>query len=116
MWQSNQDLKRQLVKIMPFYDYSFQNEYNSTPIDENNLNFIDNIHPSNTYNNLIVNDLLSKSKKIGTLVTKDNVELYLKKDTEELKNYMIQNKNLVENIKNAKFDDANIAIIRKDSV
>ena len=116
MWQSNQELKRQLVKIMPFYDYSFQNEYNSTPIDENNFNFIDNIHPSNTYNNLIVNDLLSKNKKIGTLVTKGNVELYLKKDTEELQNYMIKNKNLVENIKNAKFDDANISIIRKDSV
>ena len=49
MWNSNQELKRKLAEITPFYDYSFANEYNTTALDENNFNFVDNIHPSNTY-------------------------------------------------------------------
>ena len=65
LWESNQELKRRLVEITPIYDYSLKNEYNISALDENNMNFVDNIHPSNTYNNLIVNDLLSDTKKIG---------------------------------------------------
>ncbi len=115
-WKTNQELKRKLAQITPFYDYSFANDYNSTPLDENNFNFVDNIHPSNTYNNLIVNDLLSDNKKIGTYVTKENIESYLNKDTLMLENYIKDNNDLVEKIKNVKYLDADIKIRRNDAV
>lgn len=116
LWESNQELKRRLAEITPFYDYSFQNEYNMTPIDENNMNFIDNIHPSNTYNNLIVFDLLDKNKKIGKYLTKDNIENYLEADTENLKKYMENNPEIVSKIQNVKKEDAGFSIRRKNAV
>ena len=116
MWNSYQELKRKLVDITPFYDYSFANDYNTTFLDENNLNYVDNIHPANTYNNLIVQDLLSDNKKIGTYVTKDNIDSYLNSDTQMLENYINNNKNLTDSIKNVTVNDANIAIRRKDAV
>ena len=109
-------MKRKLAEIIPFYDYSFENKYNTTPIDENNMNFIDNIHPSNTYNNLIVFDLLSDNKKIGTYITKDNIENYLKKDTENLKTYIEKNPQISKKIKNVKKEDADISVRRKNAV
>lgn len=116
LWESNQELKRKLAEITPFYDYSFQNEYNMSPIDENNMNFIDNIHPSNTFNNLIVFDLLSENKKIGTYITKKNIENYLKQDTEILKTYIKKNPTISDKIKNVKKEDANISIRRKNVI
>ena len=108
-------IKRKLAEIIPFYDYSLQNEYNMSPLDENNMNFIDNIHPSNTYNNLIVFDLLSDNKKIGTYITKDNIENYLKKDTENLKTYIEKNPQISEKIKNVRKEDADISVRRKNA-
>lgn len=116
LWDSHQELKRELAQITSFYDYSFVNEYNTTALDKNNFNFIDNIHPSNTYNNLIVNDLLNKEKTIGTFITKENVEEYLKKDTKQLQDYINKNKELTQRIKNVKIEDAQIAIRRSDAV
>lgn len=115
LWDSNQELKRKLVEITPFYDYSFQNEYNIAPIDENNMNFIDNIHPSNKFNNLIVFDLLSQNKKIGTYITKENIENYLKKDTENLETYIEKNPQISEKIKNVRKEDADISVRRKNA-
>lgn len=116
LWESHQELKRRLAEITPFYDYSFKNEYNMTSIDENNMNFIDNIHPSNTYNNLIVFDLLSNTKKIGTYITKENIENYIKIDNENLKNYIKENPQISEKIKNVRKEDAGISIRRKDVI
>lgn len=116
LWDSNQELKRKLAEITPFYDYSFQNEYNMSPLDEYNMNFIDNIHPSNTYNNLIVFDLLSNTKKIGTYITKENIENYIKIDNENLKNYIKENPQISEKIKNVKKEDADISVRRKNAV
>ncbi len=115
LWDSNQELKRKLAEITPFYDYSFQNEYNMSPLDENNMNFIDNIHITNTYNNLIVLDLLSKTKKIGTYITKENIENYIKIDNENLKNYIKENPQISEKIKNVKKEDADISVRRKNA-
>ena len=116
LWESNQELKRKLAQITPFYDYSFQNDYNVSPLDENNMNFIDNIHPSNTYNNLIVFDLLSDNKKIGTYITKENIENYLKIDSENLKNYIKNNPEIYKKIENVKKEDADISVRRKDVI
>lgn len=113
IWNTNQELKRRLVQITNFYDYSLFNEYNTDELDENNQNFIDNIHPSDTYNNLIVKDLLAKDKSIGVLVTKENVENILKTETEKLENYMNNNKEITDKIKNVTLKDAEIKIKRK---
>lgn len=114
MWESNQKLKRQLSEITPFYDYSLFNQYNSAPLDENNFDFIDNIHPTSSYNNLIVNDLLSNKKEIGRLLTKENIEEFLNKDTDELIKYINTHKDLTEKIKTVKTEDFEIKIKRKE--
>ena len=115
-WETNQELKRKLAQITPFYDYSFANEYNITPLDENNMNFIDNIHPSNTYNNLIVKDLLSNQKNIGVLINNKDIDYYLNKDTQQLKTYINEHRELAEQIQNIQADNSKIAIKRKDAI
>ena len=116
MWESNQELKRRLAQITPFYDYSLFNEFNYLPINENNFDFIDNIHPTNSYNNKIVYDLLDENKKIGTLVNADNVNVLLKEDTKQLESYIKENKEICEKIENVKIEDAEIAIRRVDAI
>lgn len=116
MWDSNQELKKRLAEITPFYDYSLFNEFNYSPLDENNFDFIDNIHPTNSYNNRIVYDLLDDNKKIGQLVTSENVEKLLDDDTMMLKNYIKNNKEICEKIKNVKREDSEIAVRRADAV
>ena len=116
MWESNQELKRKLAQITPFYDYSLFNDFNYAPLDENNFDFIDNIHPTNSYNNKIVYDLLADDKKIAKLVTSENVEKYLISDTEQLKDYIKSNQEICEKIKNVKREDAEVAIRRTDVI
>ncbi len=116
MWESNQELKRKLASITPFYDYSFANDYNMTPLDKNNFNFVDNIHPSNTYNNIVVNDLLSKEKTLGVLLNQNNIEKYLQEDSVQLLDYINKNKDMAEKIKNVKKEDAKIAVRRENAV
>lgn len=115
MWESNQELKRELAKIAPFYDYSFSNIYNTNPLDENNDYFIDNIHPSAIYNHIIISDLLSNKKEIGTLINNDNIENYLKEDTKQLEEYILSNPILSNKIKNIKPEDANIRIMKNNA-
>lgn len=109
-WNNNQSFKKQLAEMTDFYDYSFFNQYNHSPLDENSIYFIDNIHPTNIYNNLVVKDLLSDNKEIGILVTKNNVKELTDNDTRQLEQYIQDNKSLVEKIKNVKYDDFSIKI------
>ncbi len=110
MWGANLELKRRLAKITPFYDYSFSNTYNTNFLDENNCYFIDNIHPSVKYNNIIINDLLSNKKEIGVLLNSENIENYLNEDTKQLEKYIMLNPKLSDKIKNIEPKDANISI------
>lgn len=107
IWEKNLEFKKRLTEITPFYDYSFSNIYNIHPLDENSIYYIDNVHPTKYYNDLLVNDLLSDNKKIGILVTKDNVDRLNEEDTNYLKEYMNSNKKLTEEIKNVKPEDTN---------
>ena len=115
-WNDNLELKRRIAKITPFYDFSLFNQYNSTVLDENNQYYIDNIHPDTLYNNILINDLLSKNSSIGVLLNKDNIEKYLKNDTIALVDFMSKNKNFVQDIKNATIDKAQVFIRRKNAV
>lgn len=112
-WENYQGLKREIAAITDFYDYSMFNKYNSSPLDENNLYFVDNIHPATDYNNLIVNDLLSNDKKIGVLVTKENVKSLVSKDSTELQKFISNNKSLFDEIKNVSENDSTTKIKKK---
>ncbi len=109
-WNNYQKMKRELANICDFYDYSMFNQYNSSALNEHTKYFVDNIHPTTEYNNLIVNDLLSNDKKIGKLVTKKNVDVSLNKDFEELEKYIAQNRKLYETIKNVSEKDSTAKI------
>lgn len=107
-WDLYLNIKRALVEITELYDYSFLNEYNYQMLDENNTNFIDNIHPTNIYNNIVVNDLLSNKKTLATILNKENIEEQLKKDTAQLEKYMKKEKELTQRIKNVSKNDYGI--------
>ncbi len=115
-WENNILLKEKIANITDFYDYSLFNKYNSTPLDESNRYYIDNIHPDTEYNNILVKDLLSKDKKIGTLITSENASSYFKKDTKELVEFMSNHKELVESLKKVKPEDAKYFIRRKNAL
>ena len=110
VWDKNLEFKKRLAEIMPFYDYSFSNKYNIEQLDENSQYYVDNIHPTKLYNDMLVNDLLSDKKEIGVLITKDNVDKYNEEDTLKLQEYINSHSELTEKIKNVKPEDANIRI------
>ena len=104
-WKLYQNIKRELVKITPLYDYSFFSEYNDKPLDENSKYFIDNIHPTNIYNNIVVNDLLSEEKRLATILTMENIEQLLEEDTKKIEIFVKSKKRITEKLKNVKIDD-----------
>lgn len=110
VWDKNIEFKKKLSQITPFYDYSLNNQYSTMPLDENVENYIDNVHLTDDYNNLIVNDLLSNDKKIGILMTKENIDKYTEKDTKQLIEFMSSHKDMTEQIYNVKPEDVNVKI------
>lgn len=115
IWDTNLEVKKRLAQISPFYDYSLSNQYNTQPLDENSINFIDNVHTSTDYNDMIVNDLLSDNKQIGILITKDNVDEYNKQDTQQLKDYINSHKNLADKIQSVTPEDYNVKIEKAET-
>jgi len=113
-WENNIKFKKQLALITPYYDYSLFNGYNHFPLDENSEYFIDNLHMTKIYNNMILKDILSDNKKYGQLITADNVNQISDEDTKELENYIKANKELSEVIKNVTDKDVNIKIPSKN--
>lgn len=109
-WDNYQKMKRELAKITDFYDYSMFNEYNSGLLDETSRYFTDNVHFTAEYNNIVVNDLLSDDKKIGVLVTKENVNNLTDKDFLELKEYISTHGSVYTKIKNVTDKDRFIKI------
>ena len=112
-WESNQELKRRLAQITPYYDYSLFNEYNNNPLDETSKNYIDNVHPTDEYNNIVLNDLLT-NKQIAKYIDSNNIEYNLENETKLLLNYIKAHKDLSEKIKKLKDSDANTKLLRKN--
>jgi len=112
-WNNNLKFKKQLALITPFYDYSLFNGYNHFPLDENSKYFIDNLHMTKIYNNMILKDILSDNKKYGQLITSNNVNQISNEDTKKLEDYIKANKELSEVIKNATAKDVDIKIPSK---
>ena len=110
IWDENMKFKELLSEITPFLDYSVFNEYNTKPLDKNSKYFIDNIHPTDIFNNIIVNDILSENHKIGVLVTKNNVKYYNNKETNDLKNYIKTHQDYTNEIKKITKSDADTKI------
>ncbi|MBQ4123514.1 hypothetical protein IJD44_07350 [bacterium] len=107
IWDTNIRVKKEIAQIVPFYDYSLANTYNTQPLDETSIYFVDNIHPTEMYNDMVVNDLLAETKQQGILITKDNVDKYNSLDTAQLKAYMKKHKELTNKIKQVKPEDIN---------
>ena len=109
-WASHQELKNRLAEITPFYDYSLFNEYNQQSLDENSIYFIDNVHPTTMYNNMIVNDILSEKKPLAIQISKENVDSILKNENKLLYEYMSKNQDLVKKLKTVIPEDFNYSI------
>lgn len=116
LWDVNNEIKRKLAKIAPFYDYSISNNYNQDDLDENSKYFVDSLHPTKKLQEEIVKELVSDDEKIGVLVTEKNVDEILDKDTNHLKRYMKQHPATVQKISNLKAEDKKVKIRQKNVI
>ena len=106
-WSTLEKWKREIVKIVPVWDFSGYNSITSEPIKEGMKNYADSSHYRENIGNLILNRVLnyqtkSVPKDFGILITPENIaaheakiradrEVWLKNNSKEAK--------LVEKIK-----------------
>ena len=83
-WSGFENLKRQLVKIAPVWDFSGYNSITTEPIQEQMNNYIDSSHYSKEVGDLILNRIFDYQTEtvpddFGVLLTPDNIEAHLEK-------------------------------------
>ncbi len=83
-WQEYEEMKRQLVKILPVWDFSGYNSITIEPISEEIKNYIDDSHYQEEVGNLVLNRLFNYEvekvpEDFGVLVTSQNIESHLAK-------------------------------------
>ena len=83
-WQMFEQMKREIVKITPVWDFSGYNSITTEPISNTMKNYIDDSHYHKQIGNLVIDRLLGvRNDKIpddfGILLTPENVESHLGK-------------------------------------
>ena len=105
-------LKKQLALVSDYCDYSLNNEYNTEILDGTGIYYIDTLHITPEFDNIIINDLVSGCKKTGILINKGNVSKIIETDTKYLKDYVNTHKEYAEKIGNLKTEDEKVRIKR----
>lgn len=106
-WSTQEKWKREIVKIVPVWDFSGYNSITSEPIKAGMKNYADSSHYLENIGNLILNRVLnyqtkSLPKDFGVLIKPENIESHLAKIRTDRENWLIKNSKeakLVENIK-----------------
>ena len=83
-WQLYEDWKREIVKMMPVWDFSGYNSITTEPIGEQMNNYQDSSHFYPPIGDLILNRLVGYEEEkvpedFGILITPENVEAHLEK-------------------------------------
>ena len=106
-WEMYEEMKREIVKIAPVWDFSGYHEITTEQIDNNMRNYIDDSHYRKEIGDLVINRILSTSnetvpKDFGILVDRDNIETHLQQirlDRQVWQKEHPEEVNLVEKIK-----------------
>ncbi len=104
-WQEYEEMKRQLVKILPVWDFSGYNSITTEPISENIENYIDDSHYKEKIGNLVLNRLFNYEIEnvpddFGVLITPQNIESHLAKIRSQQTIWRKNNPEEVEMVKN----------------
>ncbi|HAX78240.1 MAG TPA: hypothetical protein DCY88_21075 [Cyanobacteria bacterium UBA11372] len=83
-WSTQEKWKREIVKIVPVWDFSGYNSITSEPIKAGMKNYADSSHYRENIGNLILNRVLNYQsntvpKDFGVLITPENIESHLAK-------------------------------------
>ncbi|GET42125.1 hypothetical protein [Microseira wollei] len=106
-WSTQEKWKREIVKIVPVWDFYGYNSITSEPIKAGMKNYADSSHYRENIGNLILNRVLNYQsntvpKDFGVLITPENLESHLAKINVNRENWVVKNQKeakLVENIK-----------------
>ncbi len=84
LWSIFEQWKRELVKIVPIWDFSGYNSVTTEPISDDMRNYIDSSHYSRQTGNLVLDRILSYQQEsvpsdFGILITPENIESHLAK-------------------------------------
>ncbi|MEQ9235218.1 hypothetical protein [Coleofasciculus sp. E2-BRE-01] len=87
-WQTFEQWKRKLVKIVPVWDFSGYNSITTEVINDTMQNYADNSHYTEKVGNLVLNRIFSHNentvtKDFGILITPQNIESHLNKINED---------------------------------
>lgn len=113
-WSTLEKWKREIVKIIPVWDFSGYNSITSEPIKEGMKNYADSSHYRENIGNLMLNRVLNYQsntvpKDFGILITPENIESHLTKiraDREVWAKKNPKEAKIVQDIK-GKFDRGN---------
>ena len=83
-WKEYENMKRELVKIIPVWDFSGYNSITTEPINNDMKNYIDASHYRKEVGDLVLNRLLDYQtekipKDFGVMITSENIEFHLAK-------------------------------------
>ena len=92
-------LKILLAKNFDYYDLSSINEYNTEPISVDMKYFRDAVHATRYLGSFIEQSLFVKKNNSAILLTKDNVEKYVKDEEIKFNKYIEENPQTVNQIK-----------------
>lgn len=114
-WQTFEEWKREIVKIVPIWDFSGYNSITTEPISNNMKNYTDNSHYTKEIGDLVLNRVLSYQREkvpadFGILLTEKNIESHLAKiraDREAWAKNNSQEVKLVQDIKRELEDQEN---------
>ncbi len=107
------NMKRELSKVISFYDFSFTNKYTSLPLD---YLWTDVIHINGFIISQKILDILTHKKSdtdFCVYITKDNVDKILQEQSIALENYIKNNQELINLYINNEIDSLSDKVIGK---
>jgi hypothetical protein len=108
-WQTFENWKREIVKIVPVWDFSGYNSITAEPITNDIKNYTDNSHYMPKIGTLILNKILGYQTQVvpqdfGILITPENVEQHIeqiRRDRQAWAQKHLQEVQLVQEVKRA---------------
>ncbi|NEO53251.1 MAG: hypothetical protein F6K54_09280 [Okeania sp. SIO3B5] len=106
-WSTFEEWKRQVVKIIPVFNFSGYNSITTEPIHNDMENYRDNSHYTPKVGNLILNRLLSYKEEevpqdFGILINSENIESHLTKIRQDQEIWVKNNPDEVKLVKEIK--------------
>ncbi len=108
-WSSFEAWKRQIVELIPAWDFSNYNSITTEPLEESMSNYVDESHYTKPIGDLVLNRILGYQKEkvpqdFGILLTSNNVDEVLIKNRLDRKDWAKANPQEVEFVKKVQSD------------